>query len=75
MFDEQPHQDLPQYLSYLIRLWRTDASPWRASVETPGTHEKQSFTDVATLFAFLQAQMGAEHSQATGTEPKGGGVM
>ncbi|HOT92648.1 MAG TPA: hypothetical protein PLJ78_17070 [Anaerolineae bacterium] len=48
------------YLSYLLRLWETsdgDKAVWRASVERPGTGERQSFADVQTLFEFLQREM------------------
>jgi len=48
------------YLSYLLRLWETsdgEKDVWRASVERPGTGERQSFADVQTLFEFLQREM------------------
>ena len=49
----------PTYLAYLLRLWREDHGGrfiWRASVETPGLTKRQAFADLATLFAFLEAQ-------------------
>ena len=48
------------YLSYLLRLWETSDGEkvvWRASVERPGTGERQSFADVQTLFEFLQREI------------------
>jgi hypothetical protein len=48
------------YLSYLLRLWETsdgEKDIWRASVERPGTGERQSFADVQALFDFLQREM------------------
>ncbi len=48
------------YLSYLLRLWQTSDGEneiWRASLESPGTGERQSFADVQTLFEFLQQEM------------------
>ncbi len=48
------------YLSYLLRLWETsdgEREVWRASVERPGTGERQSFADVQALFEFLQREM------------------
>jgi len=48
------------YLSYLLRLWETsdgEKEVWRASVECPGTRERQSFADVQTLIEFLQREM------------------
>lgn len=51
--------DLPNYISYLIRLWRIDGGDeWLASLEKPGTHERHSFTDLASFFAYLQEQTG-----------------
>lgn len=50
----------PGYLSYLLRLWETsdgEKEVWRASVERPGTGERQSFTDVQALLEFLQREM------------------
>lgn len=49
----------PRYLSYLLRLWRTDdqSQPiWRASLESPGTGERLSFADLHGLFKFLENQ-------------------
>jgi len=48
------------YLSYLLRLWETsdgENDVWRASVERPGTGERQSFADVQALFEFLRREM------------------
>ena len=49
-----------QYLSYLLRLWRddTDTAAWRASLENPSTVERQAFSDLESLFAFLQDKCG-----------------
>jgi hypothetical protein len=47
------------YLSYLLRLWQASVDGelvWRASLESPGTRERFSFTDPGSLFAFLNAQ-------------------
>jgi len=41
-------------------LWETsdgEKQIWRASVERPGTGERQSFPDVQALFDFLQQEM------------------
>jgi hypothetical protein len=59
---------LPDYLSYLVRLWRTSRGGkvvWRASVETPLTHERKSFADLASLFAFLQSQTDDEGRESS----------
>ena len=49
----------PDYLSYLIRVWRapTDTGhTWRASLEDPVTQNVHGFKDMESLFAFLLAQ-------------------
>ncbi len=49
----------PHYLSYMLRLWQTsdgEKQVWRASLETPGTGERQGFGSLADLFEFLQLQ-------------------
>jgi hypothetical protein len=48
-----------RYLSYLLRLWQTSdrgKQVWRASLESPGTGERQGFASLEDLFNFLQAQ-------------------
>ncbi len=52
-----------RYLSYLLRLWQTSDGKkqiWRASLESPGSGERQGFANLQDLFDFLQTQ----------TEPK-----
>lgn len=47
------------YLSYLLRLWRTsdgEKQVWRASLESPGTGERQGFASLKDLFDFLRTQ-------------------
>jgi hypothetical protein len=60
-------QERPDYMSYLLRLWRVDGddaeSDWRASLESSYTGERISFASVEELFAFLRQQTG------TGSEP------
>ena len=48
---EQPHN-----LSYLLHLWQVERNGemvWWASLENPHTAERQTFADLAELFAFL----------------------
>jgi len=48
-----------RYLSYLLRLWQTSDGRkqiWRASLESPGSGERQGFADLQDLFDFLQGQ-------------------
>src|SRR4051794_26515390 len=58
---EQSEQ--PDYLSYLMRVWRTPTDSghtWRASLEEPRTQEVHGFKDLQSLFAFLLAQIGQQ---------------
>lgn len=48
-----------RYLSYLVRLWQTGDSGrqiWRASLESPGSGERQGFASLKELFEFLERQ-------------------
>ncbi|MFQ5596261.1 MAG: hypothetical protein ACE5HA_19130 [Anaerolineae bacterium] len=54
------------YISYLLRLQRVRSHGrwvWRASLESPVSGNRQSFQDLPTLFAFLEAQTGSETPQ------------
>jgi hypothetical protein len=47
------------YISYLLRLWQTKSGEelvWRASLEGSQTGERQGFTSLDALFAFLRRQ-------------------
>jgi hypothetical protein len=55
----------PEYLSYLLRLWRendsegahgVETSVWRASLERPQAGERQGFASLEDLFAFLKKE-------------------
>ena len=48
----------PDYLSYLVRLWRMkgSAAAWRGSIENPYTGERLGFGSMDELFAFLREQ-------------------
>jgi hypothetical protein len=56
----------PDYLSYLLRLWReenhrapgADKTIWRASLESAHTGEKRTFASLSDLFDFLREQTG-----------------
>jgi hypothetical protein len=50
----------PDYLSYLLRLWRMKggAAAWRGSIESPHTGERMGFGSLDELFAFLREQTG-----------------
>jgi hypothetical protein len=45
------------YLSYLLRMWQTsdgEKCTWCASLEQPGTEERQGFASLDELFDFLR---------------------
>ena len=55
----------PNYLSYLLRLWReTPDSPLRASLQASSSNERHHFTNLESLLAFL-----ADQGQAGQAEP------
>jgi hypothetical protein len=52
-----------RYLSYLLRLWQTSDDGeqiWRASLETPGTGERQGFASIEDLIRFLRDRTEAQ---------------
>lgn len=54
------------YQSYLLRLWESKEEGkhvWRASLEIPGTGERQGFPTLQAMFAFLEEQTGAAEGQ------------
>jgi hypothetical protein len=62
----------PRYLSFLLRLWQTDdqGQPvWRASLESPGTGQRQGFASPQELFDFLCAQIDSEGPPHQDTRP------
>lgn len=47
----------PDYLSYLLRLWRTgskDATAWRSALEDVQTGERRTFANLDALIAYLR---------------------
>jgi hypothetical protein len=69
-------RDQPDYLSYLVRLWRVSAggaTTWRASVECPHTGEQVGFAGVQDLFDFLSEQTGKGRRTWAGASPDSGG--
>jgi hypothetical protein len=54
-------RERPEYLSYLLRLWRVregGQDAWRASLQRPGSSERVSFRTLEELFAFLRRETG-----------------
>jgi hypothetical protein len=62
-----------RYLSYLLRLWETsngERQIWRASLESPGSGQRQGFASLQSLIEFLEAQI--EHpGEGEGTDDQG----
>jgi hypothetical protein len=65
---------LPAYLSYLLRLWRTD-SQWHVSLTDPVSGERTGFASIERMVVFLHRQMNAVTSSSdieTGTDSQKG---
>ena len=70
-------KEQPDYLSYLLRLWRVsgeEKAVWRASLESPHTGERRGFANLADLFTFLEKETGhaARGQTAPNADEKGG---
>lgn len=51
----------PRYLAYMLRIWEVgnqDRPAWRVSLESPHTGDRQVFSSLDALLAFLQAETG-----------------
>ena len=49
------------YVSYMLRLWKVQADNqtiWVATIQSPGTDEQHSFSNVGALIEFLQDSFG-----------------
>ena len=67
----------PDYLSYLLRLWRVsgeEKAVWRASLESPHTGERRGFANSTDLFTFLERELGhgAQRQTTPNVDGKGG---
>lgn len=59
------HQD--HYQSYLLRIWLVEEESkfeWRASLENAHTGERQGFTTLARLIAYLESHTEVIRSEA-----------
>ncbi len=59
-------QDQQRYHSYLLRLWQTDSGKegvWRASLEIPGSGDRQGFASLEALINFLETQIKPQKGQ------------
>jgi hypothetical protein len=63
----EPHA---RYRSYLLRLWQAPGRGeprWLASLEVPGTGERQGFSSLQALFSYLEVQ--AQEDEAPAGRP------
>jgi hypothetical protein len=69
-------REQPDYLSYLLRLWRVsdEEAVWRASLESPHTGQRRGFANLTDLFTFLEQEVNrARQGQtAPSADEKGG---
>ncbi|MBI4787135.1 MAG: hypothetical protein HY782_08835 [Chloroflexi bacterium] len=59
-------QSYVPYRAFLLRLWQTQRGGkirYRVSLESVDTRERKDLADLASLFAFLQAQEDALQTQ------------
>ena len=52
-------REQPEYLSYLLRLWRVEGGEqpaWRASLKGVGGGEQVGFANLEELFDYLRAE-------------------
>ena len=50
----------------MLRLWETsngETQIWRASLESPGSGQRQGFSSLQSLMAFLEAEIGSTPEQ------------
>ena len=53
-----------KYISYLLRIWEANLeghSTWLASLEWPGSKERQNFSNLDELFDFLRTEVEQNH--------------
>lgn len=65
------------YRSYLLRLWQAHIDGelvWRASLQSPHTHERRGFANLEALFTFLENEIGGavQGQTALGVDREGG---
>jgi hypothetical protein len=61
MIEDVTHQTKTfstQYVSFLLRIWRSDDQKgrWRATVEEPGTGVQHHFANLEALLTFISSQ-------------------
>ncbi len=59
----------PSYRAYLLRLCQAPEARWWASLEDAHTGERQIFATLAQFIAFLEKQVGDQHSTEPAAKP------
>ncbi len=63
-----PNNPAPDYLAYLVRLWRSaETGRWRVLVQDPHSNQQLRFDSVEGLYHFLQEQSGESPRVSTPT--------
>ena len=66
-------QEQPEYLSYLLRLWRVtggEEPAWRASLKSSHSGEQVCFGTLEELFDFVREQAGLPPAERGGRPKK-----
>lgn len=50
------NEPTPNYLAYLVRLWRENETNWRGTLENPHTGQRYAFASIEELLSFLKQQ-------------------
>ena len=50
------NEPTPNYLAYLVRLWRESETNWRGTLENPHTGQRHAFASIEELLLFLKQQ-------------------
>jgi hypothetical protein len=56
----------PEYLSYLVRLWRVDDGEepaWRATLKSSQTGQQVGFSSLEALFDYVRGEAGLQLAQ------------
>lgn len=64
-----------RYHAYLLRLWETsngERQIWRASLESPGSGQRQGFASLQGLMEFLEVQIKSQDELRREPDAQGG---
>ena len=73
--DENTAVSYGQYQSYLLRLWQESPhAPWRASLQDATTGERRAFSNLESLFTYLEDNLDPEQPLPAGPGYAGNGA-